>query len=227
MPSVPTSSGSVSTTCGSSPSSRIRSRPTRRLKSWSVPAQLHVGLERDGVVALRERVEELVQRDRLTRRPPLLEVVALQDARDRHSRGEADESLRPERREPRAVELDRGLLADPGSGTPGACTSRRSPRSRRARAAAASPSAGGVADHRGEVADDEDDAVPGVLEMPHLPEDDGVPEVDVRRRRVETDLDRQPAALDPPRELVLLDQVDGAAPQELEFRRSGSHGGPE
>ena len=36
-PSSPTSSGSVMTTCGSSPSSRMRSRPTSRLKSWSVP----------------------------------------------------------------------------------------------------------------------------------------------------------------------------------------------
>ena len=36
-PSVPTSSGTVSTACGACPRDRCSSRPTRLLKVWSVP----------------------------------------------------------------------------------------------------------------------------------------------------------------------------------------------
>ena len=176
---------------------------------------------------MRERVEELVERDRLPRRPPLLEVVALQDPRDGHAGREPYESFGAERGQPGAVELDGGLLRieDPE----GLSRIRRGvrldlrPRQLGPRGLAA----GGVADHGREIPDDEDDAVAGVLEVLHLPEDDGVPEVNVGRRGIEADLDGQAATLDPPRELVLLDQVDGAPPQELEFRRSGSHCGPE
>ena len=48
-----------------------------------------------------------------------------------------------------------------------------------------------IADARGVVADDEDDDVPAVLELAQLAQDDRVAEVDVRRRRVEAELDAQ------------------------------------
>ena len=51
--------------------------------------------------------------------------------------------------------------------------------------------AGGVADHSREVADQEDDRVPEALEVPHLPEDDRVPEVEIRRGRIEAHLHEQ------------------------------------
>ena len=109
-PSVPTSSGSVITTWGSSPSARMRSRPTQQVEELVRAAELDVRLERHRVVALGERVEQLVERDRLPRLPALLEVVALEDPRDRDPRGEAHEPGRAERAEPPAVELDDGLL---------------------------------------------------------------------------------------------------------------------
>ena len=51
--------------------------------------------------------------------------------------------------------------------------------------------AGGVADAGGEIADDQDDQMPGVLELPQLLEDDDVTEMDVGRRRVDAELDPQ------------------------------------
>ena len=52
----------------------------------------------------------------------------------------------------------------------------------------------GVADHPGEVADQEDHLVAQVLELPHLVEQHGVADVQVRRGRVEAGLDAQRAA---------------------------------
>jgi hypothetical protein len=69
--------------------------------------------------------------------------------------------------------------------------------------------------------------MPGVLKMLHLAEDDGVSEVDVRRGRIEADLDGQALLLEPPGELILLDQVDGSAAKEFELHETGSHGGRE
>ena len=54
-------------TCGSMPDFSMSSRPASRLKSWSVPADLDVGLDGHRVVRLRDRIEELVQRDGLLR----------------------------------------------------------------------------------------------------------------------------------------------------------------
>ena len=48
-----------------------------------------------------------------------------------------------------------------------------------------------VADHRGEVADEEDDRVPELLELPHLRHQDGVAEVEVGARRIEAGLHAQ------------------------------------
>ena len=58
---------------------------------------------------------------------------------------------------------------------------------RRARGVAAR----GVADQAGEVANQEDDLVPEVLQLAHLVEHHGVAEVDVGRRGVEAELDAQ------------------------------------
>jgi hypothetical protein len=65
----------------------------------------------------------------------------------------------------------------------------------------------------------------GVLEVFHFAEHDRVTEVDVRGGGIEADFDRQALSLDPPRELLFLDQIDGPAAQDLELRRGGSYGG--
>jgi hypothetical protein len=72
--------------------------------------------------------------------------------------------------------------------------------------------AGRVADHPGEVADQEDDRVPEVLELPHLVEQHGVADVQVRRGRVEAGLDPQRAPDAQARlEFVGLEDFIGAA----------------
>ena len=77
--------------------------------------------------------------------------------------------------------------------------------------------AGRVADHPGEVADQEDHLVPQVLELPHLVEQHGMAQVQVRRGRVETGLDAQRAAeLEPGFQLLALEDFVGAAADQVE-----------
>ena len=71
----------VSTTCGSCPYAVWSARPISRLKVWSVPPSSTSALDRDRVVALEHRVEQLEQGDRLVRGHPLGEVVALEQLR--------------------------------------------------------------------------------------------------------------------------------------------------
>ena len=48
-----------------------------------------------------------------------------------------------------------------------------------------------IADHPGEVADDEDHAMAEVLKVLHLSQQHGVAEMQIRRRGIEADFDRQ------------------------------------
>ena len=77
-----------------------------------------------------------------------------------------------------------------------------------------------ISDHAGEIADQKDHTVTEVLEMPHLAKQDGVPEMDVRGRGVEPDLDGQGlSGLDRSRQLraklLFGRDVDRAAGQQL------------
>src|SRR5207244_5702918 len=103
-----------------------------------------------------------------------------------------------ERGKPRAVELDDGLvrIEDPES-LPGV--------GRRVRLdlGARELRSGGLAarrvpDHPGEVADDEDDPMAGVLEVLHFAEHDRVTEVDVRGGGLQAGLERQSLLVYPP-----------------------------
>ena len=154
-------------------------------------AELDVGLQRDRVVALRERVEKLVDRDRLAALVALGEIVALEHARHRVLRGEPDHAVGAERRQPLRVERDLGLLAvEDHEHLVGVGLRVRLDllaRQRRPRHVAA----GRVADQAGEVADQEDDVVAEVLQLAQLVELHGVAEVQVGPRRVEALLDAQ------------------------------------
>ena len=75
------------------------------------PAQLDVRLQRHRVVSLRQRIQELVDRDRLAALVALGEIVALQHARHRVPRRQLDHPVGAERREPFRIERDLGLLA--------------------------------------------------------------------------------------------------------------------
>ena len=72
------------------------------------PAELDVGLDRDRVVRLHQRIEELRDGDRLARLHPLLEVVALEDPRDRDRARQADDIGVGQLREPFAVVANLG-----------------------------------------------------------------------------------------------------------------------
>ena len=87
--------------------------------------------------------------------------------------------------------------------------------------------AGGVTDHRREVADDQDRDVPAVLEEPEPPEDDRETEMNVRGGGVDAELDSQrlaPTELD--RELGGRDHVDrvGGEQRHLGFDVHGGDG---
>ena len=136
-----------------------------------------------------------MDRDRLACFVALLELAPLQHARHVVGGGELHHLVGGERPEPLAVEAHLGLqrvedlehLLLVGLGV----RLDLRPRERRPRLRAP----GGVADHAREVADHEHHAVPEVLEVLHLPDQNGVAEVQVGRRRVEADLDRERAAL--------------------------------
>ena len=187
-------------------------------------AELDVGANRDRVVALHERIEQLEDRNGLTRGEALGEVVALEDLRHGRRAREAEELLHGHV-EPLGVEPHLGLLAV--EDLEGLLRVRARvgvdllTRELRAQGGAPAriPDAGGV------VAHDEDHDVAAILELPQLLQDDRVTEVDVRSGGVQTELDAQRTA---PRELALQlagrEAVDGVAREELGVRGGGDHG---
>ena len=73
---------------------------------------------------------------------------------------------------------------------------------------------GRVADHRGEIADQENHRVAVALKIAQLLERDGVPEMQVGRGRIHPELDAQgPAQLELLRQLRLRDYFDRASGQ--------------
>ena len=81
-PSRPSRIGVISTICGGWPSLRCSSRPISRLNFWSVPPSSTSHSQRDRVVALRQRIQQLVHADGLLLLEALVEVLALQHLRD-------------------------------------------------------------------------------------------------------------------------------------------------
>src|SRR5438105_5360009 len=152
-------------------------------------AKLDIGLQRDRIVALGQRVQELVNGDRLSALITLCEVVALEHAGDRIFGGEADHSIRAERGQPGGIECDLGLfpiedekyLVGVGLGVgieligrkrrPGYVTT------------------GGIADHSGEVADQKNNVMPEVLKLVKLVELHSMSKVQIGPGRVEAFLD--------------------------------------
>ena len=129
--------------------------------------------------------------DGLARFVALGEVVPLEHARDGVVRRELHDLRRGELREPAGVEVDAGSLTVEdlehlrlvGAGVrldlfTGECR-------------AGHVAAGGIADQRGEVPDEEGHLVAEVLEAAHLGEQHRVPEVQVGRRGIESRLHPQ------------------------------------
>jgi hypothetical protein len=178
-------------------------------------AQLDVGLQRDGVVALRERIQELVNGDWLLFRVPFREVVALEHPRDRVFRGQADHAIRAECCEPLRVERDLGLRAIEDE----ECLIRVRLRvdghfvGRERRTRYVAPCR--IADQRREIADQENDMVTEVLQLAQLVELHGVAQMQVGACRIEAFLDHERlAAREFRAKLAFDEELVGAAPED-------------
>ena len=165
-------------------------------------ADFEIGFERDRIVTLDQRIEQLVQKQRLLFGEPLLEVVALQHPRDAHLRGNLDQAAHAEFVHPFAVEADLGELAIEnlerlraiGFGVALDLLARQ----RLARLGAS----GRIADHRGKIADQENHGVARALKVAQLLERQAVTEMQIGRGRIHPELDAQrPSERDLRREL--------------------------
>ena len=151
--------------CSGTPKEPWTSRPKSRLNFWSVPPSSTSASDRDRVVALQDRVEQLEHGDRLVGRHPLGEVVALEEPRHREPARDPEELVAPHR-EPLAVHARsrcaRGRAPSPPArgrsrALASICSSERTGRSAERAARVPHP--------RRVVADDQHHGVAGVLEL--------------------------------------------------------------
>ena len=175
-------------------------------------ANLEVGFERDRIVTLDHGIEQLMQEQRLLVGEPLLEVVALQHAGDAHLRRNLDQAAHAELVHPFAVEADLGQLAIENLERLRAIGFRVAldllARQRLARLGAS----GGIADHRGEVADQENHGVARALKVAQLLQRQAVTEMQIGRGRIHPELDpERPAEREFRRELRRRNNFGGAA----------------
>ena len=185
-------------------------------------------MDHHGVPALHNRVLQLVQAHRLLLVETRPKILALEHLLEGHPRIEFHHLLKGHHLKPLAVE-DRagalrvedfiGLLLEGARIFHHLVVGELRAGFRAAR---------GIADHRGEVADDEDGVVAEVLELPQFREPDGEAEVDVRRGRIDAELHVQRAAKAQFREQFRFgDDLRGTAFEdgELVFGRHEMAGG--
>jgi hypothetical protein len=152
-------------------------------------AELDIRLHHDRVVRLHHQVQEFVQENGDPFLVPLGEIVALEEAGDGHLRGQADQLVKRQRLEPRAVahdlepvrRQDLPHLVEVGLRVDFDFVRRE--------LGAGLLATAGVAHERRHVADDQNRLMPKVLELAELAEDDRVTQVDVRRAGVDPQLD--------------------------------------
>ena len=165
--------------------------PYQQVKFLIGAAQFNVRTQRYRVIALHQRIEKLVDRDRLARRVALVEVVALQHPRYGIAGSQLHHPLRAHLGHPSGVELDAGEIRVEdfenlffvGGGVLRNLLARQR---RPGRVLAA-----GVTDHAGEVSDQKDDVMTVLLELPHLINEHGVPNMQIRCRRIEACFDNE------------------------------------
>jgi hypothetical protein len=173
-----------------------------------------------------------VERDGFFFLEALVEFIALEHLRDGELRSEADDAFEIKLVEPLGVEADLRLVAVEdaedlvGVGLGVLVDLLAGER------LAGDGAAGGVADQRREVADEEDDLVAEVLKVLELAHEHGVPEMEVRRGGVKASLDAERTAggaglLKALAEVRDADDFSGAFLQEVElfFDRGEGVGG--
>ena len=217
-PVEPGRSGVSSTTCGGCPTSRLSFPAHQVVKLLVRPAELHVGLDRDGVVRLAERVQELVQMNRQVLAEPLLEVVALEQPVHGRPARQLDDVVERHRAQPLAVEHDARPLGIQNQAVLLAIGARVVLDLVRGQRRARFGLARRVPDQPREVADHENRLVAEILKLPELLQDDRVAEVNVGGGGVQPELDAQRAPLPELLEQRLLaDDLHGAASQQGEL----------
>ena len=160
-----------------------------------------------------------MHRNRTAFRIALVEIIAFQHPRHRVLRGEADkirgrQSLHPVRikdhlRLVAVKHLEYLILVRLGVRQHLLLGQRRTCRIL----------AGGIANHRGEIANQKQHRVPGILELAQLVQDNRVAEMQIRRGRVHAQLHPQPLArLQLGDKLFLADKILGAAPKQRQLR---------
>ena len=75
-------------------------------------AQFHIRFQRDGIVALRQRIQHFVQRDGLFGLKALVKVVAFQHLRDGEFGSQTDDAFKAKLVQPFGIEADFGLCLD-------------------------------------------------------------------------------------------------------------------
>jgi hypothetical protein len=153
------------------------------------PSDLDIRLERDGVVRLDQRIEQLVEGDGDLVSQPRSEVVPLEEACDRRVRAEADEIADVHAFHPLAVEPDLGAvhvenpahLLPVGLGVPVDLLP--------GEGRACSTPAGRVPDPSGEISDQEDDLVTQILKRPEPIERNQMADVKIGARGIAAVLD--------------------------------------
>ena len=175
-------------------------------------ANFEIRFQRDRIVTLDHGIQQLVQEQRLLGGEALLEVVALEQAGDAHLRRNFDQLRHVQFVHPFAVEADLGQLAIENLVSLFAIGISVAldlvAREGLARLGASS----WIADHRGEVADQENYGVARILKLAQLLERQAVTEMQIGRGRIHPELDpERPAERDFGGKLRRRNNLRGAA----------------
>ena len=175
-------------------------------------ADFEIGFECDRIVTLDHGIQQLMQKQRLLGGEPLLEVVALQQTGDAHLRRNLDQAAHAEFVHPFAVEADLGQLAIENLERLRAIGFRIALDLLARQRLAGLGASGGIADHRGKVADQENDGVARALKVAQLFQRQAVTEMQVGRGRIHPELDAQrPSERDLRRQLGRRNNLGGPA----------------
>src|SRR5581483_11309530 len=151
---------------------------------------LVVGLQRDGIVTLNQRIKDLVQKERFLAGQALLEIVALEHPSDAQFRRDLDQFAGVNLTHPFAVEADFGLCRIENQGDLPLIGRGVLADLLRREWLARLRAAGGIADHGGEIAHQKNHRVAALLKIAQLFQRDRMTEMEVRRRRIHPELMR-------------------------------------
>src|SRR3990167_1366978 len=165
--------------------------PHQQVEFLISAAQLNIRLQSDRVITLHQRVEELMDGDRLIGRVALTEIITLKHPCNGVLRSQANEICRPHLVHPGGVEGNfsfRRIKNLEHLGLVGLRVLQHLLASQRWTRSAL---AAGITDHSREVANQENHLMPQLLELTQLINKHGVPKVQIRRSRIKPGLDTQ------------------------------------